>query len=305
MRKWIVVLAVALVALPLLSIVHADPRRETGESNSGPIFQGEPAIAGFFRLASGKEAAACYTPSSPEDGTIYSGVVFPYQEEIAKFPVCRFGFPTATRQVANVLIKVRVSAARLDFVIGSFVAAFEIVLQNGQKSDEPCVSVSTPASGSLINGVINPNLEEVKNLPRCWFDRVRRYTGVGQKGPVHQGEPASAGYFQLNSGLVAKACYSPSVPGDGIITSGVVYPAGDEINLPECVFYPRRETGEGQKGPVYKNEPAAAGYFLLKSGFHAEGCFSVSLPDDGEMISGVAHPFPDEVSHLPRCVWTK
>lgn len=244
--RWLLVLALIFITN---SPAQAADRRETGEGKTGVIRQGELAIAGFWRLADGREASNCYS-TSPVDGLIISGVVNPYPEELQGKVVCKFVYIDRSIQVTNVLIRARLTSGEGNWIYfqkGSKVAG-GIVHPRGYLADTACVLHSSPADGWAYEAVISPFDEEVSNLAVCnnrslgfspegkWSDWQRRVSGVGNSLEFQALQPVAGGLINLSNGKKDSVCFLAKPETSGSAFESVIWPYSKEVQgLRDCV----------------------------------------------------------------------
>ncbi len=119
-------------------------------------FEAGERVAGFRIVIDGSAYSQCYFRSAPQRGVVTDGVVNFDEAEINPPPPCSTGVPVRRPSGTD---------GTITFDKGEPVAGFRIVIAGREYSQ--CYFRTAPGSGSVTDGVVNFNENEVDPPPPC------------------------------------------------------------------------------------------------------------------------------------------
>lgn len=148
-----------LLSFSLISPVEAQgSRRQSGEGQPMRFSAGELVLAGYFTFDDGSYArGGCWTWAHTS-GTLYSGVAWPSQQELARFPQC-------TIRPARIATG---DGGEARFEAGQTALGFRLIFDNNGGTVFNCVIVNSARGGWVLSGVIDPWDEEIAQMRTCF-----------------------------------------------------------------------------------------------------------------------------------------
>lgn len=197
-----------------------------------PFSAGEPVVGYRMKIGNLWYGNACFIAAAPGPGTVEDGTVYPDSGEI--LPPCSAGVESLDTVNGHAQRACPKGSGPCSFAAGEAVIGWQITM-SGLKY-RTCYMASAPAAGTVEDGLINPNKDQV-TLPPCGAGVQDPDTVNGQprrtSGTFSAGE-AVVGYFKIGTKDYTN-CYMAAAPAAGTIVEGsaVINPWRGELK-PAC-----------------------------------------------------------------------